>query len=209
MNEQDYERLKRIVQYEARNLANDTSALVDAEDIEQEMWLHLVKRWKHFVGKDDGLVRSAVQKVGRSYCQSERYRFVIHSAQYVYTNEDVRALFGEAFFENGEWEKMPVKGDRTSIAVDNGGVVVALWDLKEAFRSLKKPEQDAIVGKYYHGDELATSTERMRVSRAVDSVVRFLNEKVVASQEAAHDYDNGPGARTVISNAHAQAITEY
>lgn len=206
MNEQDYLRLKPIVQYESVAIAEDTSIVIDAEDIEQEMWLHLNEKWSYYSGKEDGFVRVGIRKVGKTYCMEERYRYTHYSAQYVYTNEEVRQLFKSGFFEEAAWQDVPKKGDY-KLTVDEGGVTVALWDIRAAYDSLSKPEREAIFRKYALDDQLDT-TERKRLSRAVDAVTRYLNSKVVAAQESRHDYDNGPGARRAITNAHALAITE-
>jgi DNA-directed RNA polymerase specialized sigma24 family protein len=168
---------------------------IDAEDIRQEILLHVLEKKSTYESTDypDGQLRKNFRKIGISYAGRERYAFIYHSAEYVYTSPEVRQLFENAFFQPEMWEKAPTKDD--GISVTSGGAVVALWDLDRAYGNLPALDSAVIAKRYAEGESL-TSAETMRLSRAIDKVTRFLNNGVVKRQQEAKAH-GGAGLRKV------------
>ncbi|MGW0920411.1 hypothetical protein ACWD3J_15500 [Streptomyces sp. NPDC002755] len=194
----DWLKLQRIADAVARKVSFEYPG-IEAEDIRQELLLHTVENQKHYEDNDypDAQMRIRYRQIATSYAGRERYAYIYHSAEYVYTSPEIRALFEKAFFQPEMWEKPPTKDD--GISVTAGGTVVALWDLDRAYGSLAPLDAEVIEKRYARGDAL-TSAEHMRVSRAIDRVTRFLNNKVVKRQSEAKQHD-GPQLRPAYSAA--------
>ncbi|MEV5079261.1 hypothetical protein AB0K74_10650 [Streptomyces sp. NPDC056159] len=190
-------RYQKIADSVARKVAEDYPG-IDAEDIRQEILLHVVERTRTYEATDypTGQLRKNFRQVATAYAGRERHAYIYHSAEYVYTSSEIRRLFEDAFFQPEMWENPPTKDD--GVSVTSGGVVVALWDLDRAYSAL--PAADAVViAKRYEQGEPLSSAEQMRLSRAIDKIVRFLNNSVVKRQNEAKTHD-GPSLRPVTTN---------
>ncbi|WP_326827337.1 hypothetical protein [Streptomyces sp. NBC_01751] len=188
----DWTRYTKLADSVARKVADEYPG-IDADDIRQEILLHVTEKRSTYESKDypDGQLRKNFRNAGIAYAGRERYTFIYHSAEYVYTSSEIRQLFDKAFFQPELWEKAPVKEDGVSIA--SGGIVVALWDLDRAYSSL--PALDAaVIAKRYEQGETLSQAETMRLSRAIDRITRMLNNGVVSRQNGAKQHD-GPQAR--------------
>lgn len=198
----EFEELTELADKVAKSKAREYPG-IEAEDIRQEILVRVLESPDSLTGFGGGALRRTFEAVATRYCATERYRYTFHSGQYVYTPDEVRALFEEAFYDPGAWEHPPVK-ESYELSITSGGVVVALWDLREAFGALKPAEKEVIEARYRNGFTL-TETERKRCNRAIDSATRILNRRITEKSTAPH---NGPGARRAISNAEAVARTK-
>jgi hypothetical protein len=194
----DWPKFQKIADSVAKKVAAEYPG-IDAEDIRQEILLFVVEKKSTYENYDypDGQLRLNFRKIATSYAGRERYAFIYHSAEYVYTSPEVRSLFENAFFQPEMWEKPPVKDD--GISVTSGGVSVALWDLDRAYNALAPLDAEVIAKRYERGDSLS-SAETMRLSRAIDKISRFLNNSVVKRQQEAKAHA-GPQRRPVFSSA--------
>lgn len=172
---------------------------IDAEDIRQEILLHVVEKQSTYESQDyhDGTLRNNFRKVAVAYAGRERYAFIYHSAEYVYTSAEVRQLFENAFFQPEMWEKAPTQDD--GVSVTSGGAVVALWDLDRAYSSLAPADAEVIARRFERGQAF-DSAGKMRLSRAIDKVTRFLNNGVVRRQQEAKAH-MGAGLRRIGATA--------
>lgn len=169
----DYERVSEIVKRAARGLAKSWPG-IDGEDIEQEIWVGLVKDWSK-LPDDDVLIRHRAWKHGLKYCHDERYFYTLRSAEWVYTPSEVRALFRDCFFDPVWWEDMPTKEADNSLKA--GGVVVLLWDLRNVWESLSDDQRDDI-GRVYRDHVEVAPAERKACQRAVDVATEKLNRRM-------------------------------
>ncbi|MCB5179533.1 hypothetical protein [Streptomyces antimicrobicus] len=179
----------------ARRIADEYPG-IEAEDIQQQILLHVLEKRSTYESADypDGQLRNNFRKIGVSYAGRERYAYIYHSAEYVYTSSEIRQLFERAFFQPELWEKAPTKDDSVSVAA--GGIVVALWDLDRAYSSLG-PLDAAVIAKRYEWGEALSPAETMRLSRAIDKVTRFLNNNVVRRQNEAKAHGSNNRGRTL------------
>ncbi|MET9729318.1 hypothetical protein ABZZ79_01245 [Streptomyces sp. NPDC006458] len=190
----DWDRYTKLADSVARRVAAEYPGF-DAEDIRQEILLQVLERQSTFEKADyvEGQLRTNFKQFAYAYCGAERYSYIAHSAEYVYTMIEVRQLFDKAFFRPELWETMPRKEDGVSVAA--GGIVVALWDINEAF-NLLPPDYQTVIVRRYELEENLTGAEKVRLQRAIDKVTRSLNNSVVRRQEEAKKH-YGPGLRTV------------
>jgi len=174
-------RYQKIADSVARKVAEEYPG-IDAEDIRQEILLHVMEKKNVYESTDypDGQLRKNFRQVAVSYAGRERYAYIYHSAEYVYTSSEIRQLFEKAFFQPELWETAPTKDDGVSVAA--GGVVVALWDLDRAYSALPVLDAEVIAKRYERGEPLS-SAETMRLSRAIDKIVRTLNNGVIKRQQ--------------------------
>jgi DNA-directed RNA polymerase specialized sigma24 family protein len=191
-------RYTKIAESVAQRVADEYPG-IDAEDIRQEILLHVIEKKTTYESTDypDGQLRKNFRNVAVSYAGRERYAFIYHSAEYVYTSSEVRQLFERAFFQPEMWETAPTMDDGVSVA--SGGVVVALWDLDRAYSALSVLDA-AVIAKRYEQGEALSSAETMRLSRAIDKITRSLNNGVVKRQNEAKSY-SGPGLRRIGATA--------
>ncbi|MFI8237626.1 hypothetical protein ACIF83_10295 [Streptomyces sp. NPDC085866] len=194
----DWPKIHKIAESVAQRVAAEYPG-IEAEDIRQEVLLYVLENRSTYENADypEGQLRKNFRKRAVRYAGRERYAYIYHSAEYVYTASEVRSLFENAFFQPEMWEKAPTKDD--GISVTSGGTVVALWDLDRAYSALALADAEVIAKRYEMGETL-TPAEAMRLSRAVDKVTRFLNNGVVKRQEEAKAHE-GPGPRRIGATA--------
>lgn len=209
MQASDVIRLTPIVEPVAKSFSRSYPG-TDAEDILQEIWLHFIKEWKHYEGKEDAYILVGARKVATTYCKTELYSYQLHSSQYVYTPNDVRALFKEAYFEDSNWEVVPGRDDNRLTVTDSNGVTVALWDLRTAFEALSESDQVWIIRAYCQGEELEKSQQKA-VQRAIDRCTEQLNRKVPRAKRS-ESFDNitrTSGSRPSSRQAQAMLGDDY
>lgn len=177
---------------------------IEASDIEQEIYLKVLQPGflARITENDGGLVYTAATQAGVKYAENERMVYTYFSAEYIYTPAEIRTLLEDEFFNPLSWEEAPTK--ELDISIKSGGVVIALFDIREAFESLSEAEQTAIRSYYEFGVTPETPGEKSRVYRAIDKMTRFINGNIYDRGAAAHD---GPGSRKATSNAAAVAAT--
>lgn len=173
----DYDWVSPIVKQTAGQLARAWPG-IERDDIEQEIWVRLLPDFEKLPSDPDYIGKCAFT-AGRQYASGERYYYTLKTAEWVYTPNEVRGLFKEAFFDPTQWLEMPSK--ETANRLSAGGVVVALWDLKGAFEALSGADQEVITKSYRDqpgmGQDDAT---KRRLRRAIDKATRFLNQRLAA-----------------------------
>jgi DNA-directed RNA polymerase specialized sigma24 family protein len=173
----DYEWVSPIIKTAAGQLARRWPG-IERDDIEQEIWVRLLPDFEKLDADPDYVGRCAYN-AGRGYCSNERYYYTLKTAEWVYTPNEVRGLFKEAYFDPCNWLEMPSKETNNSLRA--GGVVVALWDLKRAFDALPPQYREVIVKCYRDepgkGQDPAT---KKRLQRAIDKATRYLNQRLAA-----------------------------
>jgi hypothetical protein len=138
------------------------------------------------------VVTAVMGKLAAAYASAERYDFTVRSARYLYTPDEVRALLEHAYFDVSLRETSVPTGpdDRTSLVIWEN-VCVALWDMDAAFDAINGLDKLRLVSRYKFGAEFSSDAEKKATYRAVDTLTRYLNERVNRSTV---DHD-GPGSR--------------
>lgn len=188
----DSDRLLRKAAFVSRRVAGDYPG-IEVSDIEQAIHLYIAENRSTFEQTEtEAGLEKFMYRAGRAYASKERYDYLNHSAAWVYTPSEIRAIFEEAFFNPVVWETMPVKDDsRTTLTAK--GIVVCLWDISEAFDSLPINDQIALHTRYEYGVP-TSKTEDKRIERAIDKITdrvnggmarRNMNRRVDAADVAA------------------------
>jgi DNA-directed RNA polymerase specialized sigma24 family protein len=181
----DYDWASEIVKRAAVAVARRWPG-IDREDIEQEIWVFLLPKFDGLL-KDDDYLFTAASRAGNEYAAGERDHYTRQTAQWIYTPNEVRALFKEAFFDPACWEEAPQKEKANRLFA--GGVVVALWDMQEAFNGLPEQYQEAITRCYRDrpGVRQDEATSK-RLRRAIDRATELLNSHVVQRERVDLDW---------------------
>lgn len=197
----------------ARRLASQWPG-VDAEDIQQEMALKVAENlpgineraqgYRVEEGETRKLALGLAQKRGLEYCSGERSEYQRNSAQWIYTPTEVRALLPN-LWDGLAWEDAPKRPSRGKEYLEADGISILLMDMKTAYEALPEQHQATILSTFRNGDTPGlSSTERMRVTRAVDAMTELLNREVFIRADGDHE---GPGSRRVLTNATARFLT--
>lgn len=173
---------------------------VDAEDIKQELDVMLVEKKEQFLAQDnpESYIRVSMKHCATAFCKRERSAQMFWTDDYLYRPDDVRELLQEHY---EAIEKAWIPEDART---ENGNdAVVMLVDIEQAVASLNVSYKSILFRKYVL-DDVEEPKDRQTLSRAVRKVTEVLNTKRKRDM-ANHE---GPGARKVISNAHAQYQTK-
>lgn len=195
-----------IVTRESARFAHDWPG-IEADDIAQEMWARLAESWGSIEAEpieDHGrLVTYRARGAATAYCVSERHYFQSKTAQWIYTPSEVRALLADHYFQHDSWNETPKRPEWGKQTLLGDGVVVALWDIQNAFHALSEQDQVIIIRAYSNGERLNV-TERKWLQRAMDTMTLSLNRGIY--RKGTTEYE-GPGSRKAISNAQSRAAT--
>ncbi len=158
----------RIAAREHRN-----SSIFARDDIEQAIWEHVIKNWKHYAAiEDPKFVEIYMTKAARGYVRQERVDFMYFAGAFIYTPKIVAA-----YLETCAWKPLEEVPD-----------VDARVDMIEAFTALRKsaPKQASAVFKRYGLNEGAamSSGERVNVSRGVEAICHRLNSGLRLQSES-------------------------
>lgn len=134
-----------------------------AEDVAQEIRLHVVEKWDHYVGLNAEQSARNFEKAASQYLQSESQDYMYFSGSFVYTPRMVRGLLAEAAWE--EAENCP----------DVDGKV----DILMAWATLSPASKAAVFRRYGQGvsDTDLSEAESRAARRGVDSITHQLNRK--------------------------------
>jgi hypothetical protein len=180
----DYEWVSPIIKQAAGQLARRWPG-IDRDDIEQEIWVSLLPDFEKLPADADYIGRCAY-RAGQTYASNERYFYTLKTAQWVYTPNEVRALFRDAFFDPACWEEMPTRESANTLAA--GGVVVALWDLKRVYADLPDQYREVIAQCYRDRPGVARDdATKKRLQRAVDRATRLLNQRMAVPERGELD----------------------
>lgn len=178
----------------------------EADDIEQEILLEVVKRegtFRHMNYEVPQLYRYLTNYANK-YCNEYRIRSYDWDEGHYYSAKEVRALCASALFDTEAFMET-VRGNenlepRADIILERVGF------LRDAYDELRDRERDVIYRRYVEHESLENS-DRALLYRAINLLVVKINKGTRREQYVPMDYD-GPGARKAISNRHAQFIME-
>lgn len=184
MIEDLYKKIEHLVKKAARSAENRWNHLLEADDIEQELWLFIMESpsvQNYLDTRSDGEIVNALSIQADNICSKERVDYDHFSGNFVYSPKDVRRLL-----ENITQEERVLDDEKIDFDI-------ALEDLKD-----ETPHYyDSIYSRYYMGYEFEDNPARVRCQRAVDKLADLMNRK--RSQRSA-ERTEGPGTRPTITN---------
>jgi hypothetical protein len=200
----------------ARTVAAGWPGVVEQDDMEQELSLHLLERegvLQRLFDSEDKERMQALIWWGNQIAKKERADFEVFSGNFRYSVNEVKRLLEDGLLKgvhdsNGEssWSSADYVNSGESVEDTVLTRYTTELDLKHGMNNLadrNKNQASLIVRRHLLGQELQNN-ERARLSDAVKSLTDEMNRSY---KKQHHDRPDGPGTRTVISNAAAAAIT--
>lgn len=162
---------------------------IEWEDIYQEMAITLVTKGEEIQAAafTDSRLKRALQNVSYNYCMKERDSAFFYSDTYDYRADYVRILLGD--FYAGNTKTLFVEEGAKSVRGDDN--LAMYGDISRGLEMLSDTHREALEAKYADGESPTTATGRKALSRAMNQLVKVLNENKVKDER---EYF-GPGLR--------------
>lgn len=188
------------ISYASKVVANQWPGVIEADDVEQELYLLLLER----PGSVEKLAtmtseerRNSLVHVGHQIGSRYKNDYELFSGNCYYGTEHVRAILESGLLTVARRDL----GDMKETLTD-------FLDLHEAYDALKlsNGRYAALVWEtYVDGRTEFTESERRTVRRAVKSLTELMNQ---AHRRRSGKFHQGPGARKAISNEKARTISQ-
>jgi hypothetical protein len=202
----------RDIERAARNMTLEWPEVVDSwEDLASEIVSHLLDRRVavNLKEMDPGPRKKTLTKIAQQLASGMRDQFEHFNGNFKYSTTEVRKCLEdgaidcvlEATVDNfgglsDEW--LPFISEMgAGREVLGREVEVEGFDIRVAFSRIGEHHQAILIRRFVTDDELSTSADRMRVTRAIDELTATMNR---AYRKAVSEYE-GPGSRPRISTA--------
>ncbi|QGJ88333.1 RNA polymerase sigma factor [Mycobacterium phage DreamTeam1] len=185
-----------VIERAAKSVAFQWPGILDADDatqsIAERLWENPASLLKVHAMEGKAQYR-AIVGIGHQLASIERTDYDHYKGSYKYSVGDVKDLL-----------------NRNVLTEDVEGFTDGVIDLMDGLESMvaKTPQYvTAVTSRYADGDVPKTGTaDSKRLSRALEALANAMN----ASGRRRHtERDDGPGTRTVLTNAQAQAISAH
>jgi hypothetical protein len=177
----------------AKTVAMQWPGVVEADDMEQDIYLHLLespgsveKLLTEFTDKNR---LNALIAIGHKIASKERVDYERFSGNFRYSVNEVKGLLQKQTFKEANL-------GRTSTSAD-------LLAGMETLRKSSPQYAEMIQRRYVKGETFGPSAEAMQLSRAVEALTTEMNRSF-SKQDRDHQ---GPGNRKMVSNSAATAHT--
>lgn len=165
---------------------------LDWEDIRQDMWVHFLERpneMDRIFGDDHDTRDKKLRRVGTQVAVAEIHGYEQYSGQYIYGKDEVKGLL------------------RSGALLDSDmGTLTERTDLSLAMEALKEtnPSYFTLLVDNYVYDKSMTEAQFKTIVKALTKLTLLMNQIHNFNE---YTYENGPGARTVLSNSASIGIT--
>lgn len=178
-----YNRAEPLVKKAARSAENRWNRMLDADDIEQELWLFVMESpsvQNYIRTQSDGEIVNALNIQADNVCAKERVDYDHFTGNFIYSPMDVRDIIAKICEgEEVAWD-------------ENVDLEIAMEEMRDYY-----PDAYVNLDRYFFQEEYAeTGAEKMRKSRALEKATELMNRK--RSQREA-DRTQGPGTRPAIT----------
>lgn len=160
-----YERINKTVTKEAQKAERRWNNFVDADDIEQELWMFIMTRpsvQEYLIGADILLAARALATQADSICSKERLAYDRFTGNWTYNPMEVRELL-QKYLKNVN--ELPTEEK---------------CDLEKALEYMKSnhPRYFSVLQKYHWvGEPFRTGAEKERLSQAHRTLADVMNAK--------------------------------
>ncbi|QBP30534.1 RNA polymerase sigma factor [Mycobacterium phage Charm] len=184
-----------VIERAAKSVAFQWPGVVDKDDIEQMIALQLWERPTSLLkvaAMEDKAQYRAVVGIGHQLASQERTDYDHYKGSYKYSVGEVKSLL-----------------TRNVLTEDVEGFTDAVIDLMDALEALvvKTPQYvESITSRYADGVVPKQGAAHKRLSDALTSLTNGMNTN---ARRRFMERDDGPGSRTVITNARAQTISQH
>ena len=208
--------LDKEIRRAAKSVAFQWPGIVDQEDVEQSLWLHLLERpgsVEKILGMEDDARYRAIIGIGHQLASKERTDYEHFSGNFRYSVKEVKALLSSGVLKDlgpglaSSWsgEEFYTKGGEFEDAVLTKNSMET--DLLRGMAGLLKANAsyyDAIRRTHLEDETSLEAVDRKRLERAQVALTTQMNRSF-KRQHA--DRPDGPGTRRAISNSRAQRIS--
>lgn len=167
---------------------------LDWEDIRQDIWVWLMENIPQLEQYQEDTYDDRDKKLRRvatQVCVAEIHGYEQYSGQYLYGRDEVRGML-----EQG----VPFKSEHMGTATERADLTLALTELKEH----NLAQFTVITDRYFKGEYDSTPAKRKMMERGLDNLTQLMN-RIHNFNE--YTYQDGIGARKVLSNSTSLAIT--
>ncbi|WNM66879.1 helix-turn-helix DNA binding domain protein [Mycobacterium phage Milcery] len=177
--------LAPVIRRAAKSVAFQWPGIVEQEDVEQEIWAHLLARESTLEKVSEMESRAqyrAIVGIGHQIASQERTDYDHYKGSYTYAVEDVKNL---------------LKRGVLTTKVD--GFDAAVVDLMEGLEKLvvKTPQYvEAIISRYADEEVPSTKSGKNQLSRGLEALTKAMNQ---SARVQFATRDDGPGTRGQVS----------
>lgn len=216
MDTTTYNALAPDVKTAAKTVGREWADVIEADDVEQEIWLLLLDRSDDLPGEIAALDKPArvsyLTEVGHQIGMQYRDDYELFSGNYTYGTREIRELLdrdalGDLRGDFGDgtpiWE-LPMAIIEQLNRTDTETATTRI-DLGTALKRLQSRNAwyvEVIVSNYVDGQPIHSHSQEL--TRAVDALTREMNRAHIARIA---NYTDGPGTRKAMSNVEAQFVT--
>lgn len=180
-----YERIHKTVTKEAQKAERRWNNFVDADDIEQELWMFIMTRpsiQEYLIGADIPLAASAIGRKADSIASEERLAHDRFTGNWTYNPSEVRRLIWDVLKSP---EDVPTE-DRL--------------DLEEALKYMEEayPVRHSILHRrFWNGESTDNETFRRKVDKAIEVLTDVMNSK---KSTLTHERHEGLGTASIVTD---------
>lgn len=194
------EALNKDIAKAAKLVALDWSGVIEADDIQQELWVRVLESEKTLnaiTNAESALRVDLLKRMGVQVASKYANDYEVFSGNIFYSSAHARRVL----------ESGLLTATRQDLA-EMDETLTEFLDLHEAFDALKRINQEqaqAIWADFVESSyDKSTSAKREKLRRAVNHLTDLMNQ---AYKRRMAGYEDGPGTREVMSNARARAIS--
>lgn len=172
----DWGRFTAIAAKVAREMAAKW-AIVETDDVHQEIMLHAVKQADYLATKqdDEEFLRKVAWRAAKRYGSRERNHRDLTDGQYYYTAEEARAaLRSFAYTDEEIGAHLGAKDDLTQTRISDN-IVSARLDATAALRKLTDTYRDVLTRLYVYGLPAKSDADRRTAYRASAALAIAMN----------------------------------
>lgn len=201
----------------ARQAANNYGGKFDVDDIAQAISVDMIENHSRYGSIKGNLFFEILKRSGIRYCAEECARYLTFSEQYIYSSEELKRLL-VTFYKPESWPnglKQPVvehyetvEEFRDELEEWNNAtqLVIDMIDVEYAIDKLSEAQRKVIEKKYRDLEKLESKYQMNKHSEAIRYLTSHINTRMVDRAKGPRGHE-GPGARSVVTNAHAIAVT--
>lgn len=185
--------LEPLVKKAAKSVAYQWPSTIDADDVEQTIWLRLCESpgsVESILGMDELARYRALVGVGHQIASEERTDYDYFKGSYRYSVKEVKDLLSDGVLSG-----------------DVDGFHEATIDLEAAIGEIAPQYAVAIANRYV--DQLSTQGNTQYRDALSNGLTALTDAMNLSNKRRYSERDDGPGSRQSITNAQALAVAEH
>lgn len=132
----------------SRKVANEFKT-VQAEDLEQDLWVDLTETWEKILEASKFTVQSIIRRRALQLANKERIDYMHFSGSYLYTPKDVRKILSESAWSEVDQApdvegRVDVRAKFDKLAPGRKAAIFKRYGLGFTYKELSKSEQNAL-----------------------------------------------------------------